>query len=480
MQFRTTATFVIILLTLFSTSVLAQEGYEHLAPVAHGAGRTYVVNNSGLSAVGLNPSLITPDDNSLWTISVFPISSFGIDAGSSLSNASSLSDIFKPGSGNISIAKRQQIADLLSGEKMSGRGDAEILGIEHVIPSVGTLAFTWTTHAGLRTVISDDFLNFLKSYESRITQYNGSYSDFDFQGMWYSEYSLTFAKKIISSTGDEPFFRSLSVGGALKYVSGTGYIGLDQGNYFSSKYGNGSATVDVNYTLRSAYTSDFDPKNIPTSFNFGFITSNQAGSGFGVDIGASAELFGTSGQGSTLRVGFSITDIGSISWSKNATERVADHVHDTVVYLNAGNSDYTTALEKKFSGKLNDVSSFTTSLPTMLRLGVALNLDKAGLTIPGFVSKAAIEFDDGLTSVVGSLNHPRIGLGLALEQSNSVASLRLEGGFFIEQGQSDLTLGAGTTIANFISIDLSSAHITKLFSSGSKQTDVALGIRLLL
>ncbi len=470
---------LILSFLVFFTNVFAQEGYEHLSPIAHGAGRTYVVNSQGLSAVGLNPALLQPQGNITWTFNVFPVSGYGIDAGPSFKDASSLSSIFKPENGNISKEKRKQIADLLMNEKMSGRADVEILGVSYHSDNIGTIAFTWTTHAAARTVIENSFLDLLQRFESKITQGPGdTVRDFDFQGLWYHEYSASYACTLLSAAvKDDGMLRSLKVGGALKYVVGTGYIGLDPGNYFGFSPGNNSAAIDVNYTIRSAYTSDFDPKNVPTSFSFGFITNNQAGSGFGIDLGVSADLFKSSDGGSILGVGASVTDIGSITWSKNATVRTADHLHDTIVYINASNPDYTSVLGKKYSGNLQDVSSFTTSLPTMLRLGARLDLDRSGMGIGSFSSKAAIEYATGLTDVVGSLNHSRIGIGLMLEKQSDIASLRLEGGYVFQKDQNGLTLGAGTTLINLIDVDLATAHFDDIFSS-SARTDVALAIRL--
>ena len=466
-------TVAIALLLLIPVYLFAQEGYEHLSPVAHGAGRTYVVTSRGLSAVGLNPALITPDGNATWAISAF--SSIGLDKAPSWTS-DSLSSLFKPENGNIPLSRRIQLSDLLMNEKMSGRVDAQILGIEHIIEGLGTFAFTWTTHIATRTVLSDDFLNFLKTYEAKITQQNGSYSDFDFQGMWYHEYTLTFGRELFhTSDKEDDFLRSFKGGVALKYVAGTGYIGLDPGSYFNTRFGNGSATVDVNYRIRSAYTSDFDPSNVPTSFSFGFITNNQAGSGFGADIGFEAGFFHNQHGGAVLSIASSITDIGSITWSVNASERVADHLHDTIVYLQASNKDYSSALGKKYGGTLTNVPSFTTSLPTMFRFGSMLDLDGAGMSIPWFASRAVMEYAAGLTDVVGSLAHPRLGFGLALEHSSAIASLRAEAGYFIQSGQSDLTLGVGTTLFDLISIDVSTAHLGDLLSGG--RTDVSFVLR---
>jgi hypothetical protein len=461
---------VLLLLVLLPVSIFAQEGYEHFSPVAHGAGKTYVTTSHGLSAIGLNPSLITPADNATLVINVF--SGLGLDKGPSWSG-DSLASVFNLNGGNISNSDRKRISNLLLNEKMSGRIDGEILAIDYVVPQLGTLAFSWTTHAALRTDIPDAFLTFFINAESQLLQFTNSYSGFDFSGMWYSEYSLTYAREIFQS---KDFLSSLKIGGAIKYVSGTGYIGLDKNNKFAYEplRTGGGTSIDVNYKVQSAYTSDFDPKNIPTSFSFKFITNNQAGSGLGMDLGASADFFTNKDGIPGLSIGTSICDIGSITWSSNATERVANNLHRDIK-ASGTISELNDSL-KALSGILTHLNSFTTSLPTMFRIGAMLNMDQAGMSLPFFTTKAAVEYDAGLADVVGSLSHPRLGFGISGEHYNSVASLRAEIGYYIQHGQSDLTIGVGTTLFNHISVDVATAHLGDLFATEAR-TDLALAVR---
>ena len=476
----------------------AQEGYEHLSAFAHGAGRTYAITSEGLSAVGLNPALLQyssyPSDyykkNPTLTFGIIPFSAFGVDAGPSFIDAASLASVFKPSGGTISDEDRKKISNLLLDEKLSGRADVEILGASYAVPNLGTLALTWTTHAALRTEIPASFLNFFIHAESQLAQYPGSYSNFDFQGMWYNEYALSFAHQFtvlenFFGDGDHPQsapkpVHYIKLGAALKYVSGTAYIGLDRDNYFANGVGSGKAIINVNYKIRSAYGSAFDPNKLPTSFSFGFITSDQAGSGFGADFGGSIEvLLDKTGSDPLFTFGASVTDLGFINWSVNATERVADHIIDTIYYDNViGDIKHLNDSLKVLSGKLTHLNSFTTPLPTMLRIGAKMDLRRADMNIDYFhKSYLAIEFDDGLNSVVGSLNHPRIGIGITGEHENTIASLRVAAGFFIQSGQSDVTLGLGTTLFDHVMLDVSTAHLLQFFIAGTGRTDVAFALR---
>ena len=176
-------------------------------------------------------------------------------------------------------------------------------------------------------------------------------------------------------------------------------------------------------------------------------------------------------------LGVSATDIGSISWTKNVTERIADHVDGTIKYGTGVSSikDVTDSL-KKFQGTLKHLSSFSTPLPSMFRAGMQFDLDAMGIEFGTFAPKIAVEYANGLTGFVGSLKTGRFGAGLTLERTGNIG-MRFAGGFVIQQNASDMTLGAGITIFNFLNIDLASTHIGQFFKSGNQRTDIALAIR---
>lgn len=477
MTFPSKLWIVALLLVWVVGSASAQEGYEHLSPFAHGAGRTYAITSHGLSAVGLNPAQLEPEGDHRFEVRVLPLSTFGVDAGASFRDAGSISTVFGIKPSNITDSDRHTITNLFLNEKLSGRADIEVLGVMYDTRSIGTFAFTWTTHVGLRTDIPEAFLQFFVHAESQLLQYDGSFSNFDLQGMWYNEYALSYARNLFdrASTTDD-FLRSIKVGGALKFISGIAYLGLDPNNSFSYHAKSFGDSIAVNYIFRSAYGSDFDPNKVPTHFTLGFLTSNSAGSGYGFDLGISADLISDDSGSHILTAAASLTDLGQIIWTTNATTRTADHL-TKIVRVTGGTVQGLNDSLRILGGTLRHVTSFPTALPTMLRLAAGLDLNKLGMQIGGFETKAAAEYDAGLSSVVGSLNHPRLGFGLALEAPSSTASLRLAGGYFFQSGSSDLTFGIGTTLFSTIALDLASAHVTDLFKSGAARTDVAFSIR---
>ena len=475
---KTSIAILIVISTIsFPLFLFAQEGFEHLSVNAHGSGRTYVVTSRGLSSVGLNPSLLGIENDKNFELQIFPVSSFGLDAGASFSDASALSGVFSTNISKFTDSSRKSITDLLSNGKLSGRGDAEIIGILYKLPAIGTFAFTWTTHAAVRTLIPQSFLDFLSGAESNLIQSSNSIDNFDLQGMWYSEYAVSFGKNIdLGGADSSTFLKSIAIGGALKYVSGIAYLKVDQGNYIHTTPGNGRTYIAANFVERSAYSGNFDPNKVPNHFSFGFLTSNQAGSGIGFDLGVTLGFFSNKRGAPIVRLGLSATDIGTVTWSKNASERIADHLYDSIVYQNATKIQDLTDSLKKFAGTVTNLSSFSTSLPSMFRAGLQLDLDAMGVEWGSFSPKIAIEYANGLTGLVGSLKNGRLGMGLSLENSGPLR-LRLNTGFVLEQDANDITFGVGITSFNFLSIDLASAHVGQFFKSGSKRTDVALALR---
>lgn len=465
-----------LLLSLFS-SLYAQEGYEHFSAPAHGAGRTYVVTSRGLDAIGLNPALLQLPAGQRFEIRGFPITSFGIDAGESFSDADALADVFNIKS--FDSLNKNKVVDLLRDEKLSGRGDAEVLGIAYDVGTLGSIAFSWTAHAAMRTDIPESFLEFFAHAESRIIQDTGRVLGLDLQALWHNEYTLTYARTLFETFDSNAFLRQFRAGASLKYVAGIGILKLEDGNYFiwNHENGGGNTVITANYRVNSAHTSDFDPKNAPNRFSTGFLSAPEAGSGIGADIGFSAELFAVSGSRSALHLGVSICGIGSITWKTNARERVVDNLKHK--FIHESRFDELVDSLRLFEGTLVRVPEFSQSLPTTFRFGALLDLDALDAKMFGFAPQLAFELAQGLNDIVGAPPKPRFGLGMALTKDNPATDYRLSGGFAIDHRSVDITLGGGITLFDHVALDIATAHLLELFSS-KPRVDVAVSLKVLL
>lgn len=477
---------VLLILLLAGAIVLplpAQEGYERLSVPAHGAGRTYVVTSRGLDAVGLNPALLMLPAGKKFEFRVFPVTSFGLDAGESFRDVNVLTDLFGGRTAGFSDSARKAVIDVLRDEKLSGRGDLAVLGFAYDAGTFGAFALTWTSHAAVRTVIPQEFLDFFYNAEANLFNAPGEVRDFDIQGMWYNEFTLTMARQFYTSGDSTAFLRSFAAGGALKYASGIGMLKLEKGNYFNwdntpgNSSSGGAVGIVANYRILSSYSNGFDPKNAPNRFSLDFLTSAEAGSGIGADVGILVGLLNASNGQPPLKIGVSFTDIGSINWKSNAKQRIADSIARVFVTGGGTFQNLSDSL-RAFEGALTRIPEFSLPLPTMFRFGAQLDLDALGAKILGFAPKLAFEIAKGLTDVVGSLTKPRFGIGMSMAKEGALADYRLSGGFATDQRSADITLGGGITLFNHIAFDIATARLLELLSS-KPRIDLAASLKVL-
>ncbi len=467
-MFKKIFVFLILLSAAFiSSSAHAQEGYEHLSPLSHGAGRTYVVNSRGLDAVGLNPALLALGSRRTWEISIFPISALGADAG-----ASFLSDKLTQlanNTANLDSGRHGEALSLLENNGLSGRGDVRIFGAYYHQEDLGGFAFTFSTHSGIRTKIPSEVLDFLENYVSfsdRIVNID----DLDAQGLWYNSWTASYGRKLVNTEGFQ-----LSVGAAIKYIQGLGYLRLEEGAYLHTMpLSQQRIRFEANYSLRYAFIDVFDRSKSNEDISVWDVFGGSAGSGYGFDIGGAVALGGDSKKPAFIFAS-SLNDIGSINWTENTIERRADRIIDTVGYQ--GQPDAIVDTLSALAGTVTRIGSFSTSLPTTLRLGASMNFKQLGILTAGPEITLAAELTTGMTSVVGS-NDTRVGLGAIAEWDLKALTIRTAAGVVSEADVIDITLGLGTTIADYVSFDISSARLGQVLGAGEARSDVAIGLKV--
>lgn len=458
---------IVAFLLLITSTAFAQEGYEHLSPLSHGAGRTYVVNSRGLDAVGLNPALLSLGSKRDWEFSVFPISALGADAG-----ASFLSDKLTQlanNTANLDSGRHGDALDLIRNNGLSGRGDVRIFGAYYHDKDLGGFAFTFTTHSGIRTQIPGEVLDFLNNYIS-FADKEVNIKDIDAQGLWYNSWTASYGRNLIDVEGFK-----LSAGAAAKYIQGLGYLRLEEGAFLNTRpLSEQRIRFEANYSLRYAFIDVFDRSKSKENISVWDVFGGSAGSGYGFDVGGALALGGKENKPAFIFAS-SINDIGSINWTKNTIERRADHIVDTVGYQ--GNPDAIVDTLSALAGTVSRVGSFSTSLPTTLRLGASMNFKALGIIPVGPEITVAAELTTGMTSVVGS-NDTRVGLGAIAEWDLEALSIRTAAGIVTEKDALDVTLGVGTTIYNYVSLDVSSARLGQVFGAGEGRSDVAIGLKV--
>lgn len=460
-------TFLLLITASLPAISHAQEGYEHLSPLSHGAGRTYVVNSRGLDAVGLNPALLALGSRRTWEFSAFPVSALGADAG-----ASFLSDKLTQLANNtadLDSGRHGEALSLLENNGLSGRGDVRILGAYYYQEDLGGFAFTFTTHSGIRTQIPSEVIDFLENYVSfadRIV----NIEDVDAQGLWYNSWTGSYGRNLVNAEGFK-----LSVGAALKYIQGLGYLRLEEGAYLKTMpLSQQRIRFETNYSLRYAFIDVFDRSKSKDDITIWDVFGGSAGSGYGFDVGGAIALGGDSKKPAFIFAS-SVNDIGSINWSENTIERRADHIVDTVGYQ--GQPDAIVDTLSALAGTVTRIGSFSTNLPTTLRLGASMNFKQLGVLTTGPEITVAAELTTGMNSVVGS-NDTRVGLGAIAEWDLKAFSIRTAAGLVNEGDVLDITLGLGTTIADYVSFDISSARLGQVLGAGEARSDVAMGFKV--
>jgi Family of unknown function (DUF5723) len=479
-------------LLFLACSARAQDETEHLSPFAQGAGRTYAISSRGLDAVGLNPSLLALGTPRPFEITLAPISSLGINAGPSLSQINGVSHGFQdtelssqtlsntPDSLQRGDSTRLSIANLLGNNGLSSSIDVRVFGMSYFDPNLGGFALTWTMHAALEASIPNGLLDYIGvGAVSKIAEgYQLPPQALNVQGIWYSEYTLSYARTVYGtpSSGD----LQLLSGVGLKYLTGIAVIQMNPGVFSINSppdLGGGHYVVGVNYQIRSAYPAEFNFNNLPTTFSLNLLENASAGNGVGADIGFTLGNFDST-HNAPWELAVSVTDIGSIRWNKNVSVRSAD----TTVSPSTQNvsQDSINAQLKALGGKLDtSTGSFTTPLPTTLHIAGAMDLAEIGIHLDGVALGAVAEYALGLTNTVGAPTNGRFGFALTLEDPGSAFSFHTAVGFTTQDGTSDLTFAIGVGIGNRILFDVGTDGLTGLFSA-TGHTDAAFGLKVLL
>ncbi len=486
--------FLLVFTLLLAPRLRAQEELGALSPFAHGAGGTYAITSRGLNAVGLNPSLLGLGTPRPIEISLAPISSLGISAGPSLSQINSISGGFDsiasvqvsntPDSVSRGDSIRESIANLLANNGLSSTIDMRIFGISYYDPNLGGFALTWTMHGIIQASVPSALLNYMGvGALARLGQDNPlAPQSLNLQALWYSEYTLSYGRTLLG----EPASGDLQLlgGVGLKYVSGVAVMQMNPGEFDVNdftRYPNLDLTeiehylVGVNYQIRSAYPTEFNFTNLPSTISTKLIANASAGNGYGADLGFTLGAFDSS-QRAPWQVALSVSDLGSIQWNSNVSIRIADTVLNPATAQS--NKDTLNAQLKALGGRDSAASSFSTPLPTTLHIAAALDLSEIGLALPGIALGLVSEYSVGLTNTVGAPVNGQFGIAATLEHPSDALSLEAALGMTMQDGITNITAAFGLGIANRILFDVGTGSLNGLFTKAGS-TDAAFGLKIL-
>jgi len=430
-----------------------------------GMARTYAASTYGLDAAGVNPANLLGGGQSY--LIQFGLAKVGMHVGSDFLTYDLYEKYFtgiETDSGRVGRylgdAEKQEILDGFPDGVGTIAADAEVRPIGLMLNlGSGALALTVTERVASTATIPREYADFLFYGNTPGSAYD--FSQTHMAGSWTREYGLTYAMPL---PGLGPV-SDVTAGIGLKLVHGYAYAEVDRFNtsLITSTTGVLTGTLDVHArtscidALTDSYDGSFDPFPAP------------AGTGIGFDLGMAGSLT------EYMRVGVSVTDIGSINWTRNVEEISAD---STLVVSDPLDPEQSSGVEDAVNGESRPGPEFATSLPSMLRIGVAADLHKLPFFrsfLPGELLVAA-DYSQGLVETAGSTLTPRFSLGM---EWRPLPFLPVRTG--VSFGGTDhynWAFGFGFHFGLF-DIDLATENVSWLFATrGTSYGSAAVGMRL--
>ncbi|MCB2205681.1 hypothetical protein KQI65_13130 [bacterium] len=361
----------------------------------------------GLDALNVNPAQLVPDDGVTVSFGVLP---FGAQAGADFMDYSTYNQYFtgtpdakgKRTPTYLTSADKQAILNTFSGETGHFTHDIRYTLFNAMLSTRAmTVAVGITERTGSNVALPRSFAEFMffgnepgKAFDFSNTEVSSS---------WTRDYSLTVAQEF-------RLYRRIPilVGASLKLVHGYAYFGIDR---FNSSFVTDPETYEVRGTAdmvaRYAGTSDWIGNN--NDFHYSLFPT-PVGTGFGVDIGAHMKLT------RMFSAGFSLVDLGSVSWDRGAHEITAN---EDFVIDDLSSTDQVDEIQSRLNGTEYEIPSFSTPLPSAMIISGVLSLPD--MPRRGKYWHFTFAYRQGFNDMSGNSTHPRIGVGTEIELLYNVA-----------------------------------------------------------
>jgi hypothetical protein len=472
MNFRNLTYLVLATVTLLSVASAGDRSNVRGVSMA----RTFVVDSRSVDCLGINPANLALDDRLPFTLA---LPSVGVRLSSELINYDAYNNYFtgvpdpqNPGKRIQKVLTQQDKNDLLGlfPDNGSTRADLEanIVGLSIQMGRIGSLGFDITEHIGTRLDLPKEYMKvFLFGFDSLGSNYN--FNGTSASAWWWREMNFSYANRL---PWQLPFVHDVHFGVGFKIVKGYGVMVTD---HYKGSIANNVVSGNQ-YELQAAF--DFLTKRSGTNA-FGTDSSNKAtfdfkpfpdpaGKGTGFDLGLNGMI------GDKLRFGVSLTDIGKITWDQNLIETYGSYNATLTDPFNTAQQD---SLKTGFKGSNRPGSSFTTALPTKLRVGVAFQTKDMPVVryIPGNMLME-IDYNQGLNNSLGNSTIPRVSIGT---EWRLIPILPLRTGITLGGGdQFRWAFGFGLDVW-VISLDVGTENFGMLFSPSSfSMFSIAAGLRI--
>ncbi|MCX8057413.1 MAG: DUF5723 family protein [Ignavibacteria bacterium] len=386
---------------------------------------TYTSNALGVDALGVNPANLALQDLSKFSLkTIFPLPPISLSLSTPLT-IEKYNYFFggvDDGTGKtvgryLNQSDKNELNELLGQSDLEFNINMNYLSFAvNVNEKVGSFGFVFADRFGTNMRLSKVFTDLIFSglYPAKIY----SFSDIDIKLSYTREISLNYGRKIIDF--EDKFIKSLYGGLAIKFIRGYYYLGTAKNNsYFRLDNDNvirGKWDYEIYHALSPSFAKNYGKDSLVGVKEFSFFPE-PAGTGTGFDIGLNAEL------SNNMKVALAIVNIGSITWDNNQAIIKGSGNFEFEGYTSKEQIDSLTNKFKKVTSDLK--SSFTTSLPTTLRLGVSYQLDEAPF-IRRFPGKMLVSFDynQGFNNEIGNSTKPRFSIGFNWKPGNYIPNIR--------------------------------------------------------
>lgn len=419
----------IINLIFCSLILYAQNGagsHGAFDPISYGMANTYVVSSRGIYSLGKNPANLAQDSifnkNFLldFYIPILPtVNSYFYRNFMTFEELNYYFGGVKDNNGNtvgrnLSYSDKKKFKDIFEDDANLEFGfNTSLLAFSYKAPeNIGSFALSINHRFISDITLPKDLFVFLMDNLNIDDAANAtkvvSFNKLDAKAGYFVDYNISYARKIPEIKNK--YLKNISAGISLKFVNGLAYAKTDKIDMkiINEKINNNLTTTFINKSSFILATSpdfkikyDFD-STITKSDISPSPFSSPAGFGLGVDIGFSASTVDD-----LFHFGFAITDIGSVKWDKNIAKYEANNSKKITSFFDKKQTE-NLGDSLKFSGKY--VGSFSTHLPTTLRLGVATELQKFIPDIPGRLL-AEFNYNQGFNNELGNSTIPRFSFG---------------------------------------------------------------------
>ncbi|GAA4030185.1 hypothetical protein GCM10022409_13050 [Hymenobacter glaciei] len=430
-------------------------------------GRGGVVNTfaQDYQAIGVNPANLGRPGEAVVALTVG-------EAGAGLASRSLSKTLLKhiifDGNQPIGPAEKAQLVAGFEGENaLNINFDATTLGVSITLPSgLGGVAFSnrvrLNTHVALNHNAADVLVN--GQYAASLQPYYPSgggagtlppplVSNFldgtSIQLAFTSEYNIAYGVRVI----DQPMFKA-SVGAGYRYIQGLGVADVRASSGNLSAYS----------ALSPLFSIDYGALASSPQFNAKTGSALQpVGHGNGYDGGLAFEI------GKVVRVGASVTELGTMTWTGNVVT-ASDQKLQATSSTGIQSYDVFKELVDQFNTDQTNLFSYqaaqerTADLPAKLRLGVGVRISS--------IFEAGIDYTAPLNKVAGNLTAPFIGLGF---DAKPLGWLRVSSGVSGGAGYgASLPLGL-TFVSSVWDIGVSSRDVLGYISEKNPYYSAAFG-----